>query len=951
MTREQLKYCGSIIKQLKRHRDAAPFLLPVDPVALKIPDYPQIVKKPMDLSTAERKLNNIEYDTADEFVTDINLIFSNCYLYNGREAPVSLFAANLESIFINSLRHMPKEGTVASLSFSSFDDTEMKEPPKNPPAPPKPKKEHKEKNESTKKEEKKKERAKKEPKVDHSKKEDRKEPSIIPITLSNPSAVGVTSFAPPGFVDPMQDMFDDRRPKRDIHAPSREITVETSPVKRKGSVKWKTDPQLRFCQGILREFMKKANAEFMFPFLEPVDWVALSIPDYPRIVKNPMDISTIRQKLEKDEYQNSDQFESDVRLLLRNCFLFNPAGTPVHMMGRRMEQLFDQKWPERPLPPSPPPPPPKPEPQPEDVTIDSSEDEVAYSDDKIAEMERRLKTLSEQLKSMKATKKKDKGEKKPLAKPVQDAPPPKPTASQKSTPKKAAANHSNNHSNNSVSAKKKPSVKRSKPVYTSSDEEDRSPSISFEQKKELSEAIHFLEGEKLAKVVQIIHESMPHLRDNGGQDEIELDMDSLDPKTLHKLYHFVTNNTKHKRRKVEPTPVRAQYTTEDATKRISELEQTLQRFHQPAQRAKETNGRSRYSSSSSGTSSSSGSDSDDSGRETKRQVKSTRRPSPQKSSRRSSTSAAESQRVVPGSSAPAAPTAPTATTISTTATPVATPKRAKNESTNSRLMSPPPSTKNAESSPHTHSRSQSQSSQPARASMSFDVASLDIDATDLSNKARAKGDPDHYLNRRGDDATQLENMEHWAAFTASAPAQGSQSALDDTTKKADPAWDKFQREIKAKKEQEQLLREEQLRKERDAREENERKREEERKRQEVDQERKKEIAREAFLREQKRSDEIQQRRLAAKERNQRIRDSGCAIWDQTMIMQEYELEQQRECREQMYAREERLRRLRIEAKDRPLSERDFDGSPISSSSSSIGTPRIDTIDFRSRPDL
>ncbi len=36
--------------------------------------------------------------------------------------------------------------------------------------------------------------------------------------------------------------------------------------------------------------------------------------------------------------------------------------------------------------------------------------------------------------------------------------------------------------------------------------------ITFDEKKELSEAINLLSGDKLSRVVQIIHESMPHLQ-------------------------------------------------------------------------------------------------------------------------------------------------------------------------------------------------------------------------------------------------------------------------------------------------------------------------------------------------------------------------------------------------------------------------------------------------------
>lgn len=564
MTREQLKYCTAIIKQLKRHRDAGAFLQPVDPVALRIPDYPTVVKNPMDLSTVERKLNNLEYDTVDDFVQDVNLIFANCYLYNGRESPIAIFASNLESAFTSSLRYMPKENIKAT------PETHKDSAKKASPA-----------------------KAKKEV----VKKED--------VKSQAPAAVPQPDFVPSAFTL-SRAASEERRPKRDIHAPSKEIPTAIA-VKKKGTAKWKADPQLRYCQAILREFAKKVHAEFMFPFMEPVDYVALNIPDYPKVIKNPMDLGTVKTKLEEDEYENAAQFEADVRLILWNCFKFNPPGTPVHLMGRRMETLFNTKWAERPPPPTPPP-------VVEEPKQEESESEDDSSDDKIAEMERHLKTLSEKIRLMKAaTKKKEKVEKKaPVKAAPQDKPVKPKTAAKtpaKAPPKPAPAKAP-------APEKKKAPPKRSRPVYSSSSgssssSEEDVPMITFEQKKELSDSINNFEGDKLANVVQIIHSRMPHLRDNGGQEEIELDMDSLDPKTLYKLYEYVKKTTAPKRKKPAPKKVKVQYSEADATKKITELERTLQKFEQPAPHVKgsQAGANDGYSSSSSG-SSSSGSDSD-----------------------------------------------------------------------------------------------------------------------------------------------------------------------------------------------------------------------------------------------------------------------------------------------------------------------------------------------------
>ena len=195
-----------------------------------------------------------------------------------------------------------------------------------------------------------------------SKKEERKEVKLLPVQLVTPAE---TAIAPPIHLQHDDETSEERRPKRDVHAPSKEIPTGVA-SKRKQSLKWKNDGQLRYCHSILRDFAKKSNAEFMFPFMEPVDWVKFNIPDYPKIIKKPMDVSTIRKKLEADEYDDAEEFEADVRLVLFNCFKFNPAGTPVHDMGRRMEKLFNAKWANRPAPPTPPPV--------EEVTVDSEDD-------------------------------------------------------------------------------------------------------------------------------------------------------------------------------------------------------------------------------------------------------------------------------------------------------------------------------------------------------------------------------------------------------------------------------------------------------------------------------------------------------------------------------------------------------------------------------------------------
>ena len=55
--RAELEDCSKLLHNLKTWKHYPIFAEPVDPVQLNIPDYPDIVKNPMDLGTIEQRLN------------------------------------------------------------------------------------------------------------------------------------------------------------------------------------------------------------------------------------------------------------------------------------------------------------------------------------------------------------------------------------------------------------------------------------------------------------------------------------------------------------------------------------------------------------------------------------------------------------------------------------------------------------------------------------------------------------------------------------------------------------------------------------------------------------------------------------------------------------------------------------------------------------------------------
>jgi hypothetical protein len=73
------------------------FITPVS--AADVPDYHQIIKKPMDLSTVLEKVKADEYETPDEVAADVELIWNNAIVYNGLEHPVAKAAIKSKEAF------------------------------------------------------------------------------------------------------------------------------------------------------------------------------------------------------------------------------------------------------------------------------------------------------------------------------------------------------------------------------------------------------------------------------------------------------------------------------------------------------------------------------------------------------------------------------------------------------------------------------------------------------------------------------------------------------------------------------------------------------------------------------------------------------------------------------------------------------------------------------------
>ena len=115
-----------LIDGLVTHPYGWVFTEPVDPIALNLPDYFEVVKNPMHLALVKKKLENAIYPDMEAFARDVRLVFENAILYNGQGSEVggiaqgvlSEFNANYSAVvkdIESSHLHLESQGAICSL--------------------------------------------------------------------------------------------------------------------------------------------------------------------------------------------------------------------------------------------------------------------------------------------------------------------------------------------------------------------------------------------------------------------------------------------------------------------------------------------------------------------------------------------------------------------------------------------------------------------------------------------------------------------------------------------------------------------------------------------------------------------------------------------------------------------------------------------------------------------
>ncbi|XVF70093.1 hypothetical protein PTKIN_Ptkin11bG0134500 [Pterospermum kingtungense] len=261
------------------------------------------------------------------------------------------------------------------------------------------------------------------------------------------------------------------------------------------------------CSNLLGKLMKH---KFGWVFNKPVDVKGLGLHDYYSIVKHPMDLGTVKTRLSKNWYKSSREFAEDVRLTFSNGMLYNPKGQDVHFMAETLSGIFEGNW----------------------AAIESE-----YNFNRIE----RSHDYSLPTPTSRRT---------PAPAPVQAHAPPMPASASAPAPSSVPVEARTLERSGSVTmpvgrnsrvVELTPTGRIGVPKKPKAKDPDKRD-MTYEEKQRLSVSLQNLPSEKLDSIVQIIKKRNQSLFQQ--EDEIEVDIDSVDQETLWELDRFVTNYKK-----------------------------------------------------------------------------------------------------------------------------------------------------------------------------------------------------------------------------------------------------------------------------------------------------------------------------------------------------------------------------------------------------------------------
>ncbi|KAK0705648.1 hypothetical protein B0H67DRAFT_499644 [Lasiosphaeris hirsuta] len=317
LTEFMAKQLRSILAGVKKTKAGMNFRLPVQTLwpGLWV-DYSAKVTHPTDISTMERKLRGElpKFKVLGDFRAELDLLVQNSIIFNGEVHEVTTSAKNTRNTVITRMGLHP--ATEAA-------KPEKKENTKQHPS------RHLEHRAPT--------------QQSPSTANPTPRPKAIAPPPPKPALVESPAFAIPPNNNGLPQIRRDStkeggRNKRAVKPThSKDLIYDTKRKK-------KLTPEIRFCEEVLTEIKKAKYYDSNANFLQPVDPVALNIPSYHKVIKKPMDLSTMQSKIDAGEYQTAKEFERDFELIVKNCRLFNGEDHIVFDQAVKLQEVFRKEF-------------------------------------------------------------------------------------------------------------------------------------------------------------------------------------------------------------------------------------------------------------------------------------------------------------------------------------------------------------------------------------------------------------------------------------------------------------------------------------------------------------------------------------------------------------------------------------------------------------------------------
>ncbi|XP_053511480.1 nucleosome-remodeling factor subunit BPTF isoform X10 [Artibeus jamaicensis] len=94
-------------------------------------------------------------------------------------------------------------------------------------------------------------------------------------------------------------------------------------------------------EGLKRVLRSLQAHKMAWPFLEPVD--PNDAPDYYGVIKEPMDLATMEERIQRRYYEKLTEFVADMTKIFDNCRYYNPSDSPFYQCAEVLESFFVQK--------------------------------------------------------------------------------------------------------------------------------------------------------------------------------------------------------------------------------------------------------------------------------------------------------------------------------------------------------------------------------------------------------------------------------------------------------------------------------------------------------------------------------------------------------------------------------------------------------------------------------